>query len=113
MIDARIFLTAMALSVVLAGLLVSGHLVLCGVLALRARRYRIAVVSLVGLVCIVALFAAVVVVWFGYAVAHTQKDIGTDLMVLLLTAPPYFLGSMGLWLLARNLHSRLRAGAAW
>ena len=31
-------------------------------------------VSVVGLVCIVSLFVAVLVVWFGYAVAHIQKD---------------------------------------
>ena len=67
------FLIALALSVLFAALLVAGRFVWVLVVALRARRYPIVVVSVVGVVCIVALFSAVIVVWFAYAVAHAEK----------------------------------------
>lgn len=78
------------------------------VVALRARRYKIAAASIAGVACIVAAFAAILVVWFGYAVAHTGKDINTDLMVFIFTIPPYFLVSLGLWLLCGKLLSLIR-----
>jgi thiol:disulfide interchange protein len=106
------FLIALALSVLLAALLVAARFVWVLVVALRARRYPIVVVSVVGVVCIVALFSAVIVVWFAYAVAHAEKNTSTDLTVLLSTAPPFFLASLGLWLLAGKLYSRLRPRVA-
>ncbi len=108
MIEPRTFLKALILSVLIAGLLVGGRFVWCLVAALRVRRYGIAAVSAAGLIIIAGLLAAVVVVWFGYAVAHTEKNLGTDLTVLLATAPPYFLASIGLWLLGGRLRSRLQ-----
>ena len=51
----------------------------------------------------------VVIVWFGYAVAHTGKDASSDLTVVLITVPPFFLVSLGLWLLGGKLLSRLRS----
>ncbi len=89
--------------------LVAGRLVWSLVVAFRSRRYQIVVVSVVGVGCMVALLAAVLIVWFGYAVAHMGKNTETDLTVLLITVPPYFLASIGLWLLGGKLHSRLRS----
>ena len=54
------------------------------------------------------LLTAVVVVWFGYAVAHTGKSMRTDLIVLFSTVPPFLLASIGLWLLGGKLWSRIR-----
>jgi hypothetical protein len=112
MIDPRIVLAASALSVLLAALLVGGRLAWGIVVALRARRYRIAAISIAGLAGIVAALGIVVVLWFAYAVAHTGKNASTDLTVLLATVPPFFLVSFGLWVLGGKLLSRLRPGVA-
>ena len=50
---------------------------------------------------------AVVVVWFGYAVAHTGKSMRTDLIVLFSTVPPFLLASIGLWLVGGKLYRHL------
>jgi hypothetical protein len=98
---------ALALSILLTALFVAGRLLWCLVIALRARRYMILAISVIGLVCVVAALGMVVIVWFGYAVAHIEKTATTDLKVLFYTVPPFFLVSIGLWLLAGALHSRL------
>ncbi len=112
MIDPGTILGVLALSVLLAALLVGGRLVWCTVVALRARRYGIAIISVVGVVGIVTALSMVVIVWFAYAVAHTGKNANTDLMVLVTTVPPFFLVSFGLWFLGGKLHSRLRSSVA-
>ena len=106
--DPRTVIVAMALSIVLAVLLVGGRFLLGLFFALRAHRYKIATVSIAGLICIVASFAAILVVWFGYAVAHTGKDVNTDLRIFSITIPPYFLVAFGLWLLGGKLLSLIR-----
>lgn len=108
MIDPRTIIEILALSVSLATLLVVGRFVWCLVEALRARRFAIAAVSAAGIAIIILLFAAVVIVWFAYGVAHTGKDARTDLILLLSTIPPFFIASIGLWLLGGKLWSRLR-----
>lgn len=55
-----------------------------------------------------ASLAMVVIAWFAYAVAHTGKDASTDLRMLLITVPPFFMVSLILWLLCGYLRSRLR-----
>lgn len=99
----------LALFVLLAALLVTGRLLWCLVIALREHRYLISAISVTGVIVIMAALGMLVIVWFGYAVAHIQKDANTDLKVLLITVPPYFLVSLGLWLLGGKLHSRLRS----
>lgn len=84
-----------------------GRLLWCLVVAVRARRYQVLIISLIGLVGIVAALGTVVVVWFGYGVAHTGKSAKTDLIVLLSSAPPFFFVSFGLWQLGGKLQSRL------
>ena len=108
MIDPQTIIAILALSVLLATLLVAGRFIWCLVDALRARRFAIAAVSAAGIAVIVLLLAAVVIVWFAYAVAHTGKDARTDLIILLSTIPPFFIASIGLWLLGGKLWSRLR-----
>ncbi len=112
MIDPQTILATLALSVSLAALLVSGRFIWCLVDALQARRYLIAAASVAGVVCIVVLFSAVVIVWFGYGVAHTGKNTRTDLLVLFGTVPPFVLASIGLWLVGGKLYRRLRTAAA-
>ena len=91
-----------------ATLLVAGRFAWCLVDALQARRYLIAAVSAACVAVIFLLLAAVVIVWFGYAVAHTGKNMRTDLIVLLSTVPPFLLASIALWLFCGKLRSRLR-----
>ena len=110
--DPRIFLETLALSVLLAVILVVGRLLWCLGIAIRARRYQIMIISVVGLVGMVAALSAVVIIWFGYGVAHTGKNAKTDLIVLFSTVPPFFLVSFGLWLLSGKLHLRLRSRVA-
>jgi hypothetical protein len=110
--DPRTFLETLAVSVLLAVVLVVGRLLWCLVIAIRARRYQIMIISVVGLVGMVAALSAVVIVWFGYGVAHTGKNAKTDLIVLFSTVPPFFLVSFGLWLLGGKLYLRLRSRVA-
>jgi hypothetical protein len=110
--DPRTFLETLAFTVLLAVILVVGRLLWCLVIAIRARRYKIMIISVIGLVGMVVALGTVVIVWFGYGVAHTGKNVKTDLIVLFSTVPPFFLASFGLWLLGGKLHLRLRSGIA-
>ncbi len=110
--DPQTFLEILALCVLLAVILVVGRLLWCLLIAYRARRYQILLISVVGLVGMIATLGIVVIVWFGYGVAHMEKNAKTDLVVLFSTVPPFFLVSFGLWLLGGKLHARLRARAA-
>jgi hypothetical protein len=58
------------------------------------------------------LFVAVGFVWFGYGVAHSRKDIWTDVRIVLITGLPFYGASYGLWRLARYFQSAMRAHAA-
>ena len=107
MIDPRTIIAALALIVSLATLLVAGRFLWCLVDALQVRRYLIAAVSLACMVVIFSLLAAVVIVWFGYAVAHSGKSMRTDLIVLFSTVPPFLLASIGLWLLGGKVYRHL------
>lgn len=108
MIDPQTIIGLLAITVVSATLLVAGRFVWCLVDALQARRYLIAATSAASVAVVFALLAAVVIVWFGYAVAHTGKNTRTDLIVLFSTVPPFLLASIALWLFGGKLRSRLR-----
>lgn len=112
LMDPRTFLEILALFVLLAVILVVGRFLWCLVIATRARRYQILMLSVVGLVGMVAALGTVVIVWFGYGVAHTEKNAKTDLIVLFSTVPPFFLVSFGLWLLGGKLQLQLRSRVA-
>jgi len=110
--DPRTLLETLAFTVLLAAIFVVGRLLWCLVIAIRARRYQIMIISFVGMVSMVAALSTVVIVWFGYGVAHTGKNAKTDLIVLFSTVPPFFLVSFGLWLLGGKLDLRLRSRVA-
>lgn len=99
----------LAFLMLIATMLVAARMLWCLVVAIRKREYLILVMSVAGLVGILVAASVVVIVWFGYAVAHIEKTANTDLKVLLFTAPPFFVVSVGLWLLGGKLHSRLRS----
>jgi hypothetical protein len=100
----------LALLMLFAAMLVAARMLWCLVVALRKREYLILVISVTGLVSIVAASSVVAIVWFGYAVAHIEKTANTDLTVLFTTVPPFFLVSFGFWILGGKLQSRLRSG---
>jgi hypothetical protein len=55
----------------------------------------------------VLMLAAIVVVWFAYAVAHTGKDASSDLIVLASTVAPVYAGSIFVWWFSVYMESRL------
>jgi hypothetical protein len=109
--DPGTFLGIIAYAAFAALVLVVGRLLWCLAVSIRARRYKIMIVSLAGLLLMLLVLSTVVVVWFGYGVAHTGKSARNDMIVLFSTVPPYFLVSIGLWILGGKLLSRLRPDA--
>jgi hypothetical protein len=96
-----------ALSVPIIGLIVMLRLLRSAYQAFRASRMKLAAISVLAFVCLVALTIAVAAVWFGYAVAHSQKDVWSDLRVVLLTGLPFYVVSYALWRMAKRFQSAL------
>ena len=94
-----------ALSIPAIGLIVMLRLLWSAYQAFRASRIKLAALSVLAFVCLVALFVVVAVVWFGYAVAHSQKDIWSDLALLCLTGLPFYVVSWALWRMAKRFQS--------
>ena len=107
--DTGTFLEALGLCVLIVLLAVVGRLLWCMVVGWRERRYGILAISAVGSVVMLAVFAVLIVVWFGYGVAHIGKSARNDFILFFSTVPPYFLMSLGLWLLGGKLVLRLNA----
>lgn len=101
-----------ALSVPVAGLVVEAQLIWCAIQSLRAARIGIAATSVLAVVGLAALFVAVALVWFGYGVAHSQKDIRSDLTIMLVTALPFYAACFAFWRLAGYLQAVLRRRGA-
>jgi len=96
-----------ALSIPIIGLVVVVRLIWCAYQSLRASHIKFAGFSALAIVCLTALFVAVALVWFGYGVSHSKKDIRSDLQVVLLTGLPFYAMSFGLWRLAKYFQSVL------
>jgi len=105
--SAQTALFSLALTVLISGLLVAGYLLILLVGAVRQRRHGIAVTAAIAALSELVLLAAVFVVWFGYAVAHSGKSADTDMTVFLYTVPPFFISALCLVALGRALHRRL------
>jgi len=80
---------------------------LCAVRCRRASHLKFTIFSILCIVLVLAILAAVVVVWFAYAVAHTGKDALSDLVVLASTTIPIYAGSVFVWWLAVWMERRL------
>lgn len=80
---------------------------LCFVRSRRAKNAKFAVVSGLGAFTLLALLAAIIVVWFAYGVAHTGKDATTDLVVLSSTVVPAYLGAFAAWRFSVYLKKKL------
>ncbi|MGH9658991.1 MAG: hypothetical protein ACRD96_10640 [Bryobacteraceae bacterium] len=108
----QFFFIVFALSIPIIWLVVAARLIVCAYQALRASRVKFAVLSVLALVCFAGLLAAVVVVWFGYGIGHSKKDIWTELTVVGITGIPFYATSYGLWRLTRHFKSVLSRHAA-
>lgn len=105
MLISQILLGLFAFSVPAIGLIVMLRLLWSAYQAIRASRIKLAAISVVAFVCLLALLVVVAVVWFGYAVAHSKKDIWSDLALVLFTGLPFYVVSCSLWRMARRFQS--------
>ncbi|MBM5810558.1 MAG: hypothetical protein FJ191_01125 [Gammaproteobacteria bacterium] len=96
-------------SIPVIGLVVAVRLLWATCRAVRASRVKLAALLFLAAAGLVGLFAVVAGVWFGYAVAHTKKDFGSDLVVMLLTGLPFYGACYALWRMARRFESDLPA----
>lgn len=108
----QILFGVVALSVPAVGLIVMLRLLWSVYQAIRASRIKLAAISALAFVCLVALTAVVAAVWFGYAVAHSKKDVWSDLALLLFTGLPFYVVSYALWRMAKRFQSVLQARVA-
>lgn len=74
--------------------------------SVRAKHTKFAVLAGLGILILLALLAAIVVVWFAYGVAHTGKDATTDLVVLASTVIPAYVGVFCIWRLSGYLEKK-------
>ncbi|MCG3143871.1 MAG: hypothetical protein HONDAALG_01243 [Gammaproteobacteria bacterium] len=88
----QVLLGAYGLAVLLTVLLVTGRLGWCAILAVRARRIRVAALAVAGMVCVAVLLASVLAWWFLLGVSHRQKDVGDTYAVMAGTGIPYISG---------------------
>lgn len=108
----QILFGLVALSVPAVGLIVMLRLLWSVYQAIRASRIKLAAISALAFVCLVALTAVVAAVWFAYAVAHSKKDIWSDLALLLFTGLPFYVVSYALWRVAKRFQSVLESRVA-
>ena len=93
-------------------LVVVGRHVVSALRSLRDRRFKFALFSVLAIAGILLLFAGVAVVWFGYGLGHSKKDIWSDLILLTVSAAPIYGGGYGLWRLARFMDEKPSGDAA-
>ncbi len=95
-----------AVSLPIVVLVVVARHVVSAFRSLRDGRYRFALFSVLAIAGLLLLFACVAVVWFGYGVGHSKKDIWSDLILLTMSAVPIYGGGYGLWRLARFMDEK-------
>jgi hypothetical protein len=103
----QILIVLLALSVLIVALVVAGRLTWCAFQACRAARFGIAALSVAGIAGLTALLGAVVAVWFVYGLAHSAKNLWSDLGVVGITKLPIYGACYGLWRTAQTLEARV------
>lgn len=99
----RVVLLTFAASVIIGTVLVVARYSRVLFHSVRSRHYAVSLASLLAILFTVTVSGAVVLVWFGYAVAHSKKSPGDDLLLVLLTGLPFHGAMYGLWRGARLL----------
>jgi hypothetical protein len=105
----QIFFAVFALSIPIAAFTVGGRLLWCIVRSLQTKQFKIAAFAVLALASLAGLFVALGLVWFGYAVAHSKKDIWDDLLLVVITGLPFYGVSYGLWRLAGYFQATIRS----
>lgn len=98
---------AIALSGPTAVLLAIGRAIICIYRSARAKKPRSALFACLAILALLAILAGMLAVWFVYGVAHTGKDMASDLGVLAVTVTPAYVSLFGAWRLTRYLERRL------
>ncbi len=98
---------ATALSLPLIALLAVLRAVICAYRSSRTKHTIFLVLSIAGILLMLALLAAAVIAWFGYAVGHGGKDMTTDLILLAVTGIPIYGLACLIWWLCRRAEKRL------
>jgi hypothetical protein len=102
----QILLVVFALSIPVVTLIVAGKHFRVLAHSLRERQFLFAILPFLAVASLGGLFAAMGVVWFGYGVAHSQKDLSTDVVVILVTGLPFYIAAYGLWDFADYLQAK-------
>jgi len=100
-----------AISGPIAILIEIGRAIMCLDRSVRAKQARYALLTVLGILTLLILLAAILGVWFAYGVAHTGKDAATDFAVLASTVTPAYLGILIVWLLSGYFERRLHRDA--
>ncbi len=101
-----------AASLPIVVLIIVGRHVVSALRSLRERRFKFALFSVLAILGMLLIFAGLAVVWFGYGVGHSKKDIWSDLILLTVSAALIYGGGYGLWRLARFMDEKPSGDAA-
>lgn len=102
-----IIILSILFSLPIVGLMAIVRAVVCAYRSSKAKWKKFVYVSVVNIILMLAILAFVVVVLFGYGVAHTGKTVSNDFVVLAITAIPTYLGAFGSWRLSIFIEGRL------
>ena len=95
-----------AVSLPIVVLVVVGCHIVSAFRSLRGRRVRFALFSVLAIAGILLVFVGVGVVWFGYGLGHSKKEMWEDLLLIIVSAAPIYGGGYGLWRLARYIDTK-------
>lgn len=98
---------AILLSLPVVGLIAILRSLSCAYQCRKAKKTIFFILSCLYIVIMISVLAFVVVVLFGYGVAHTGKSASSDLMVLAITVIPTYLVAGSIWFLSRFMEKRL------
>lgn len=102
----QVLFLAYAASLPLVTLVALGRGLLSVARSVRAANWPFALLAGVGVLAMLALFAAVAVFWFILAVSHGPKDEPGDLLILFGSGVAIYLAAAGLWAFGRYAESR-------
>lgn len=88
----QIIMMLFAASLPIVVLVVIGRHIVSGFRSLRDRRFKFALFSILSIAAILTISAGIAVVWFGYGLGHSKKDVWSDLILLTVSALPIYGG---------------------
>jgi high-affinity K+ transport system ATPase subunit B len=89
------------------GLVAIVRTAVCVYRSYKAKSKLFVLLSSLSIILMIGIMAFVVIVLFGYGVAHTGKDASTDIVILAITVIPTYIGAFGIWRLSIFIESRL------